>query len=59
VTLPDGKTVKCDELYEDSPIQIYEHEFLVDLYKFKLIDFGVILAMDWLAKYKAQINCPK
>jgi len=27
VTLPDGKTVKCDELYRDYPIQMYEHEF--------------------------------
>ena len=29
--LPDGKTVKCEELYENCPIWIYEHEFLVDL----------------------------
>jgi len=47
VTLLDGKTVKCDELYEDYLTQIYEHEFLIDLYKFELNDFGVILGMDW------------
>jgi len=59
VTLLDGKTVKCDEPYEDCPIQMYEHEFLEDLYKFELTDFGAILGMDWLAKYQTQINCPK
>jgi len=43
IVLPDGKAVKCDELYEDCHIRIYEHEFLADLYKFELIDFGIIL----------------
>ena len=51
VILPDRKTVKYEELYEDYLIRIYEHEFLADLYRFKLIDFGIILGMDWLAKY--------
>ena len=53
---PDQKTVKCEKLYEDCPIRLYGHEFLVDLYKFELIDFGVILVMDWLAKYLAQTD---
>ena len=57
--LPDEKTVKCDELYEDFPIQMYEHEFMADLYKFELTDFSVILGMDWLAKYQARIDYPK
>jgi len=57
--LPDEKTVKCDELYEDFPIQMYEHEFMADLYKFELTDFSVILGMDWLAKYQAQIDGQK
>jgi len=46
VILPDGKTVTCEELYEDYPLKMYEHEFLADLYGFKLTDFGVILGMD-------------
>ena len=32
VTLPDGKIVTCEELYEHSPIRMYECEFLADLY---------------------------
>ena len=53
MTLPDGKTVPCEELYEGSPLRMYECEFLADLYKFELTDFGVMLGMDWLAKYQA------
>ena len=59
VTFPDRNIMKYDELYKDCPIQTYEHEFPADLYKFELTDFGVILGMDWLAKYQAQINYTK
>ena len=57
--LPDRLVVMCEELYGNCPIRIYEHEFLADLYMFELIDFGAILGTDWLAKYQAQIDCPK
>ena len=59
VTLPDGKTVSCEELYEGCPLRMYECELLADLYKFQLTNFVVILGMDWLAKYQAQIDYPK
>jgi len=59
VMLPNGKTVSCEELYEGCPIKMCECEFPTDLYKFELTYFGVILGMDWLAKYQAQIDCPK
>jgi len=59
VTLPDGKVVGCKELYKNYPIRMYGQLFLADLYKFTLTDFGVILGMDWLARYQAQINCPE
>ena len=58
MTLPDEKTVMCEELYEGCPIRIYECEFLIDLYRFELTDFGAILGMDWLAKHQGEINCP-
>jgi len=44
--LSDGKTIRCQELYENFPIRRYEHEFLANLYRFELIDFGVILRID-------------
>ena len=46
----------CEELYEGCPIRMYKYEFLADLYGFESTDFGVILGMDWLSKYPAQIN---
>ena len=49
--LPDGKTVSCEELYEDYSVDMYECKFPANLYKFELTDFGIILEMDWLAKY--------
>ena len=57
--LPNWKTVMCEELYEDCPIRMYEHEFLTDLYRFELANFGVILGMDWLANHQTQIECPR
>ena len=59
VALLDGKNVRCDELHKDYPIQIDDHKFLVDLYKFELTDFTVTLGMDWLSRYLARINYPK
>ena len=38
---------------------MYEHEFLVDLYRFELTNFGVILGMDWLAKHYFQMDYPR
>ena len=46
VTLPDGKTVSREELYEGCPLRMHECEFLADLYKFELTNFGVILGID-------------
>jgi len=46
VILPDGKTVTCEELYEDCPHRMCEYECLANLYGFELTDFGVILGMD-------------
>jgi len=31
VILSDGKTMTCEELYEDCPRRMYEYEFLADL----------------------------
>ena len=59
IILPNGKTIKCEELYKNCPIRMYEHEFLANLYRFDLTNFGVIVGMDWLARYQTQIDCPK
>ena len=57
--LPDGKIVSYEELYKGHPVKMYECEFPANLYKFELTDFGIILGMDWLSRYQAQIDCSK
>jgi len=51
--------VNCQELFVDYPILIHNYELLADLYRFELTEFDMILHMDWLCQYKAQINCLK
>ena len=46
IALPNGKVVNCQELIIDCPIKIHGHEFLADLYKFKLTKFDAILDID-------------
>ena len=38
--LPSGKAMICEELYKNCPIRLYEYEFLADLCRFELMDFG-------------------
>ena len=57
--LPNGKIVSCEELYEGHPVKMYECEFPANLCKFELTDFGIILEMDWLSRYQAQMDCSK
>ncbi|XP_056688342.1 uncharacterized protein [Spinacia oleracea] len=57
VTIPLGKSLACNVMYKDCPITIGRYEFPSNLVQFELTDFDVILGMDWLSKYHADINC--
>ncbi|XP_057250761.1 uncharacterized protein LOC130591454 [Beta vulgaris subsp. vulgaris] len=46
-------------MYRNCPIVLGKVEFLVDLVEFELSEFDVILGMNWLTKYEADINCVK
>ncbi|XP_057248196.1 uncharacterized protein LOC130590183 [Beta vulgaris subsp. vulgaris] len=46
-------------MYRNCPIILGKVEFLVDLVEFELSEFDVILGMNWLTKYEADINCVK
>ena len=43
-------------LFIGCPILIAGPEFIVDLHYFDLINFNVLLGMDWLPKHDAQID---
>ncbi|XP_057248908.1 uncharacterized protein LOC130590476 [Beta vulgaris subsp. vulgaris] len=57
ITIPSGEVVPCSSLYQDIPITILGSDLPADLIQFDLPDFDVILGMDWLAKYRARIEC--
>jgi hypothetical protein len=52
-----GETMNIDFVYKKIKVIIHGLEMRVDLLPLKLYNFEVILGMDWLGKYKAQIDC--
>ncbi|XP_021775762.1 uncharacterized protein LOC110739620 [Chenopodium quinoa] len=57
IVIPTGGVVKCNKTFKDVPLEIEGKVFLSDLIEFGLSDFDVILGMDWLSKYSAEISC--
>ena len=51
--------MNCQELFIGSPILIHGQDFLANLYKFELMEFDVILGMDWLSKHRVHVDCLK
>lgn len=47
----------CEHIFERVPVEINGVTFLSDLIQFDLDGIGVVLGMDWLGRYKAQILC--
>ncbi|XP_063942652.1 uncharacterized protein LOC135150319 [Daucus carota subsp. sativus] len=59
VKLPNGRNLFVNKVYKDCTLIVSGHTFLIDLLPLELKDFGVILGMDWLTKYKANLDCSK
>ncbi|XP_048493229.1 uncharacterized protein LOC125493759 [Beta vulgaris subsp. vulgaris] len=57
VSIPSGEVRKGSKVFKGVPLTILGIEFSSDLIEFDLKDLDVILGMDWLGKYKAQIDC--
>ena len=49
--------IECPLSYELFPITSGKTNFPVDSIQFDLFDFDIILGMNWLHTYGAQINC--
>ncbi|XP_021766614.1 uncharacterized protein LOC110731075 [Chenopodium quinoa] len=56
IVIPTGGVVKCNKTFKDVPLEIEGKVFLLDLIEFRLSDFDVILGMDWLSKFSAEIS---
>ncbi|XP_035540235.1 uncharacterized protein LOC118344217 [Juglans regia] len=57
VKLPNGETVWCSKVTLGCPLMISGMILKADLIMFKLLEFDIILGMDWLYQYFASINC--
>ncbi|XP_048498142.1 uncharacterized protein LOC125496664 [Beta vulgaris subsp. vulgaris] len=57
ITLPSGENYPCFVKYRDVPISLLGTNLPADLKEFSMVEFDVILGMDWLVKYRAQIHC--
>lgn len=57
ISLPSDENYPCFAEYRDVPISMLGTNLSVDLKEFSMIEFDVILGMDWLFKYRAQTHC--
>ena len=52
-----GKNTKSSEIIEECKISLSTIQFRVDLILLEVHDFDIILGMDFLSKYDANIDC--
>ena len=57
--LPARELVPCYTVYRDWEWEIKKIILPVNFILFNLVEFDLILGMDWLGEYKAMIDCQK
>jgi len=57
IKLSNDSIIQCRIFYRDVPISIGGTIFPGDLIEFNLSKFDIILGMDWLHTYEANIDC--
>jgi len=57
ISLSNRQVIECLVLYKLVPIVIAEHEVPGDLIQFDMLEFDIILRMDWLTVYGTNIDC--
>ncbi|XP_073057358.1 uncharacterized protein [Primulina eburnea] len=57
IATPTNRAVETDEIYRDCKISISDHTFSDDLIQLIMVDFDVILGMNWLARNSAIVDC--
>ncbi|XP_075499165.1 uncharacterized protein LOC142537542 [Primulina tabacum] len=59
VATPASKTIETHKLYRNCKICIGKQNFEVELIQLNMIEFDIILEMDWLFKQHAMMDCQK
>ena len=57
INTPLRENINIDDIYRGVKLYIGGLELSVDLMPLELYDFDLILGMDWLSKYRAQVDC--
>ncbi|XP_019166517.1 PREDICTED: uncharacterized protein LOC109162227 [Ipomoea nil] len=57
VKVASGEVKACDRLFKDVRIAISREDFSSNLIQFGLDGINVVLGMDWLGRFRAQILC--
>ncbi|GKA59029.1 putative nucleotidyltransferase, ribonuclease H [Tanacetum coccineum] len=57
IEIASGKLVEINKVIRDCKLEIEGHTFGIDLIPFGHVSFDVIVRMDWLSRYKAEIVC--
>ncbi|XP_073045807.1 uncharacterized protein [Primulina eburnea] len=57
IDTPTSRAIETDEIYRDCKISISDQTFSADLIQLIMVDFDIILGMDWLAKNNAIVDC--
>ena len=57
VSLPSGENLTSRFVFKEVPVKVAGRELPVDLIVLEMVDYDVILGMDWLSKYNATIFC--
>ncbi|GJX36150.1 putative reverse transcriptase domain-containing protein, partial [Tanacetum coccineum] len=57
IKIASGQLVEIDKVTKGCKLEIEGHVFDIDLIPFGHGNFDVIIGMDWLSKYKAEIIC--
>ncbi|XP_075486269.1 uncharacterized protein LOC142525869 [Primulina tabacum] len=57
IATPTNRAVETNEIYRDCRISISDQTFSADLIQLIMVDFDVILGMDWLARNSAIVDC--
>ncbi|XP_073122013.1 uncharacterized protein [Henckelia pumila] len=57
VSLPSGEELSSNLIIRECSIQMQGHELHVDLIVLDMVDFDVIIGIDWLFRHEATIDC--
>ncbi|XP_073046072.1 uncharacterized protein [Primulina eburnea] len=57
VATPTSKTIETHRVHRKCKICINEHLFQAELIQLNMVEFDIILGMDWLARNNAMVDC--